>query len=70
MLLRYIGRDKGDTSLILTGMKQLQVGHMVAKDPADAIAQWFNAGGMVQYYDYPLEVLLNVSFSASIPAGN
>ena len=43
-----------------SGMKQLEVGHKVAQNPADAIAQWYNAGGMVQYYDYPLEVLLNV----------
>ncbi|KAF2733332.1 glycoside hydrolase family 3 protein [Polyplosphaeria fusca] len=42
-----------------TGMKQLQVGHSVAASPADAIAQWFNAGGMVQYYDYPLSTLLD-----------
>jgi hypothetical protein len=41
-------------------MKQLQNGHQVAKDPADAIGQWFTAGGMVQYYDYPLKTLLNV----------
>ena len=36
---------------------------MVAANPADAIGQWHNAGGMVQYYDYPLEVLLNVRIS-------
>ena len=41
-------------------MKQLQVGHQVAGSPADAIGQWFNAGGMVQYYDYPLETLMEV----------
>ncbi|KAF1957192.1 glycoside hydrolase family 3 protein [Byssothecium circinans] len=44
-----------------TGMKQLQVGHGVAKSPSDAIGQWYNAGGMVQYYDYPLETLLNAT---------
>ena len=43
-----------------SGMKQLEVGHRVAQNPADAIAQWYNACVMVQYYDYPLEVLLNV----------
>jgi hypothetical protein len=42
-------------------MRQLQVGHQVAGSPADAIAQWFNAGGMVQFYDYPLSVLLNAT---------
>ncbi|KAF2467159.1 glycoside hydrolase family 3 protein [Lindgomyces ingoldianus] len=44
-----------------TGMAQLQMGHQVAKYPADAIQQWFNAGGMVQYYDYPLKTLLNAT---------
>ncbi|PSN70307.1 glycoside hydrolase family 3 protein [Corynespora cassiicola Philippines] len=44
-----------------TGMKQLQVGHQVAGSPADAIGQWFNAGGMVQYYDYPLETLMEAT---------
>lgn len=44
-------------------MKQLQVGHNVAASPADAIAQWYKAGGMVQYYDYPLETLLNATKS-------
>lgn len=42
-------------------MKQLQVGHKVADSPADAIAQYYNAGGMVQYYDYPLYELLNAT---------
>ncbi|KAF2706004.1 glycoside hydrolase family 3 protein [Pleomassaria siparia CBS 279.74] len=44
-----------------TGMKQLQVGHKVAASSADAIAQWYNAGGMVQYYDYPFDMLLNAT---------
>ncbi|KAJ4346388.1 uncharacterized protein N0V89_010317 [Didymosphaeria variabile] len=44
-----------------TGMKQLQVGHQVADSPADAIAQYYNAGGMVQFYDYPLYTLLNAT---------
>ncbi|KAF2679226.1 glycoside hydrolase family 3 protein [Lentithecium fluviatile CBS 122367] len=48
------------------GLKQLQVGHQVAKDSADAIGQWFNAGGMVQYYDYPLDTFLNVCCPESI----
>jgi hypothetical protein len=33
---------------------------MVSDSPADTIAQWFNAGGMIDYYDYPLDVYLNV----------
>ncbi|KAI8626050.1 glycoside hydrolase family 3 protein [Xylariaceae sp. FL1651] len=35
--------------------------HRVADSPADAIRQWFNAGGMVQFYDYPLETYLNAT---------
>ncbi|KAF1967430.1 glycoside hydrolase family 3 protein [Bimuria novae-zelandiae CBS 107.79] len=44
-----------------TGMRQLQVGHQIAESPADAIAQYYNAGGMVQFYDYPLYELLNAT---------
>lgn len=44
-----------------TGMNELYSVHQVAGSPADAISQWYNAGGMVQFYDWPLEVLLNVS---------
>lgn len=47
--------------LIMSGMRQLQVGHQVADSPADAIAQYYNAGGMVQFYDYPLYELLNAT---------
>ncbi|KAF2184756.1 glycoside hydrolase family 3 protein [Zopfia rhizophila CBS 207.26] len=46
-----------------TGMAQLYNGHRVASSPTDAIGQWFNAGGMAQYYDYPLEVFLNATVS-------
>ncbi|ORY71448.1 glycoside hydrolase family 3 protein [Pseudomassariella vexata] len=41
------------------GMEELQTWHKVAETPKDAIKQWFNAGGMIQYYDYPLETFLN-----------
>lgn len=44
-----------------TGMNELYSVHQVADSPADAIKQWYNAGGMVQFYDWPLELLLNVS---------
>ncbi|KAL5452327.1 hypothetical protein PMIN07_002777 [Paraphaeosphaeria minitans] len=44
-----------------TGMKQLQTEHNVAESPADAIGQYYNAGGMVQFYDYPLYELLNAT---------
>lgn len=42
-------------------MSQLQTIHQVAATPADAIGQWFNAGGMVDFYDYSLETYLEVS---------
>jgi hypothetical protein len=45
-------------------MAQLFTTHHVASSPADAIAQWFNAGGMIDFYDFPIDVLVNVS---SIP---
>jgi hypothetical protein len=44
-------------------MSELFSVHRVADSPADAIKQWFNAGGMVQFYDYPLETYLNVRFT-------
>lgn len=50
--------SKGVLRLTRVGMKQLQTGHKVADSPADAIAQYYNAGGMVQFYDYPLYELL------------
>ncbi len=37
----------------------------MANSAADAIGQWFNAGGMIQFYDFPLEVFLNVSLRQS-----
>lgn len=40
---------------------QLETVHNVADSPADAIQQWFNAGGMLQFYDYPLEIYLGVN---------
>lgn len=42
-----------------TGMNELWSMHQVADSPADAIQQWYNAGGMVQFYDWSLEMLLN-----------
>ncbi|KAI0148399.1 glycoside hydrolase family 3 protein [Xylariaceae sp. FL1272] len=44
-----------------TGMSEVYDVHRVAGSPADAIKQWFNAGGMVQFYDYPLESYLNIT---------
>ncbi|KAG6357705.1 hypothetical protein INS49_013584 [Diaporthe citri] len=44
-----------------TGMNDIYTQHAVADSPADAIRQWYNAGGMVQFYDWPLELLLNAT---------
>ncbi|KAK8079408.1 Glycoside hydrolase family 3 [Apiospora hydei] len=44
-----------------TGMIELETMHNVARSPDDAIAQWFNAGGMLQFYDYSLETYLNTT---------
>ncbi|KAI1179979.1 glycoside hydrolase family 3 protein [Nemania sp. FL0916] len=44
-----------------TGMSQLFAVHHVANSPADGIRQWWNAGGMVQFYDYPLDLYLNAT---------
>ncbi|KAE9367177.1 glycoside hydrolase family 3 protein [Stipitochalara longipes BDJ] len=44
-----------------SGVVMLEKRHWVAGSPAEAIMQWFNAGGMIQYYDYPLEVFLNTT---------
>ncbi|KAK7046511.1 glycoside hydrolase family 3 protein [Favolaschia claudopus] len=42
-----------------TGIAQLVTTHHVASSPADAIAQWYNAGGMVDFYDFDIQVLVN-----------
>ncbi|KAI0512610.1 glycoside hydrolase family 3 protein [Xylaria bambusicola] len=44
-----------------TGMSELFSVHRVADSPADGIRQWFEAGGMVQFYDYPLDTYLNAT---------
>ncbi|KAH8890185.1 family 3 glycoside hydrolase [Thozetella sp. PMI_491] len=44
-----------------TGMQQLETRHHVAGSPADAIHQWFEAGGMIQFYDYSLDTYLNAT---------
>ncbi|KKY13783.1 putative glycoside hydrolase family 3 protein [Diplodia seriata] len=36
-------------------------GNSLAGSTADAIQQWFNAGGMIQFYDYSLETFLNTT---------
>lgn len=48
------------------GMSELEKVHVVSSSPADTIGQWFNAGGMISYYDYPLSTYLNVGYSSPI----
>ncbi len=45
---------------ISVAIRELETTHRVADSAADAIAQWFNAGGMIQFYDYSLETYLKV----------
>jgi hypothetical protein len=45
------------------GLSELLSTHLVTSSVGDTIAQWHNAGGMVQYYDFPLDTYLNVSFT-------
>ncbi|KAI9659117.1 MAG: hypothetical protein M1821_002077 [Bathelium mastoideum] len=44
-----------------TGLAELVTTHLIASSPADAIGQWHNSGGMVQYYDFPLDLYLNAT---------
>jgi beta-glucosidase-like glycosyl hydrolase len=55
-----------------TGMLMLQTRHGVSSSSADTIAQWFNAGGQLQFYDYDLELYRNASIdlvaNGTVPA--
>ena len=42
-------------------MRNLVTQHRVASSQADAMQQWFNAGGMINFYDWDLDSYLNVS---------
>ncbi|KAF2209109.1 glycoside hydrolase family 3 protein [Cercospora zeae-maydis SCOH1-5] len=44
-----------------TGMSELQYVHEVSASQNDTIGQWFNAGGMVSFYDYHLDVYMNAT---------
>ncbi|KAH8805249.1 glycoside hydrolase family 3 protein [Xylogone sp. PMI_703] len=50
----FVTSDDGAIAELITG-------HNVATSPADALQQWFNAGGGVSYYDFPLDVFLNAT---------
>lgn len=37
-----------------TGMRRVLTTHFAASNASDNIQQWFNSGGQLQFYDYPL----------------
>jgi beta-glucosidase-like glycosyl hydrolase len=43
------------------GVVMLQERHRTSASAADTIAQWFNSGGQISYYDYPLETFMNAT---------
>ncbi|EKG15610.1 Glycoside hydrolase family 3 [Macrophomina phaseolina MS6] len=43
------------------GVSMLEGRHQVSTGPADTLTQWFNAGGMIQFYDYSLDDFLNTT---------
>lgn len=43
------------------GMSELESTHLVSDSPEDTIMQWLNAGGMISFYDYPLDIYTDVS---------
>ena len=51
-------------------MAELEYTHLVSDSPADTIMQWFNAGGMISFYDYPLDTYLDVSLHFSLQNGH
>ncbi|RYC63267.1 hypothetical protein CHU98_g2935 [Xylaria longipes] len=53
--------DWGFDGFVIADDTELFSVHRVANSPADGIRQWFEAGGMVQFYDYPLETYLNAT---------
>jgi hypothetical protein len=42
-------------------MRNLITQHSVASSQSDAMEQWFNAGGMIDFYDWDLDSYINVS---------
>lgn len=51
-----------------TGMAELEYTHFVSDSPADTIRQWYEAGGMISFYDYPLDIQLEVGPHRSLLA--
>lgn len=47
----------------LSGISELLYTHLVTSSVADTIAQWHNAGGIIQYYDFPLSEYVDVCVS-------
>ncbi|UKZ67853.1 uncharacterized protein TrAtP1_009011 [Trichoderma atroviride] len=44
-----------------TALRNLLTEHKVASSQADAMQQWFNAGGMIDYYDWDLDSYINTT---------
>lgn len=44
-----------------TCMRNILTQHKVANSQADAMQQWFNAGGMIDFYDWDLDSYLTAS---------
>lgn len=44
-----------------TCIRNIETEHKVASSQADAMQQWFNAGGMIDYYDWDLDSYITVS---------
>lgn len=42
------------------GIRNLITQHHVATSQSDAMKQWFNAGGMINFYDWDLDSYINV----------
>ncbi|KAK6069117.1 glycosyl hydrolase family 3 N terminal domain-containing protein [Seiridium cupressi] len=55
-----LGKAEWTTNVVI-GIMQLETVHQVAESPMDAIKQWFNVGGMLQFYDYPLDIYVNAT---------
>lgn len=45
---------------LFIGLQELLNTHLVTSNVADTISQWHNSGGMVQFYDFPLDQYVNV----------
>ncbi|KAJ6155905.1 beta-glucosidase [Penicillium chermesinum] len=60
----YCRCEKSLTERIpVAGLSELLNTHLVTDSVADTISQWHNSGGMIQYYDFPLDQYINATAS-------